>query len=447
MEGDRLVPDALPAVLLAVAAMLTLPPLASLLRRRPASTPNRPYQDEDGVSSADEEASMSDGVPRAGVLLGAVAGFWASTTSGSAAAIQPSASANVPRATAGLWGLICLQGLAILVEPRAHKRFRYGIATAVCVACVACVLATTAVSRQMGPGAPCSRRGGAERAACASTLLASLSLRRRPTVFFRGQRVDQEHGVSLLARCSFSWIAPVFRLARARPLGLPDLPAVGHRRRARTLRQSLAAQQRSQRLWRQLVGVFAPTIVRHWVLVLLAALCGVGSRAALYQLLRCLEPAQRRPDEDLPSGDTTRAALAWVAVLGLSLAARSVLDTRLSWLSETRLQMPVIATLKALVFDKSTRIPISHGAAAPSGDQRQPRQTGKEARGGAGPSLTSLMTNDWYGDALDPIRVSTKSGELTLAFAAPWYPWRAVPATRFRVRCSASCSAASPWCA
>jgi len=66
----------------------------------------------------------------------------------------------------------------------------------------------------------------------------------------------------------------------------------------------------------------------------------------------------------------------------------SLVGIRQSWLSETRLEMSIIALLNVLVFEKSTRIQISYS-------QGQKESGKKDAKkGGSQQSLTSLMATD-----------------------------------------------------
>lgn len=221
-----------------------------------------------------------------------------------------------------------------------------------------------------------------------STLLALLSLQRKPLVFHQGHGVDREDSVSVLERYSFSWASDIFNLAKAGPLSIRSLPSLGHHMRVRTLKAQYAAHD-SPKLWVKLVTTFGYQIVQQWVLIALKALCSFGSRFAIYQLLRTLELGKSLAYGTAQDESAIPVASFWALALGLSLIMDSVVGTRLTWLTETRLAIPVTALLNALIFEKSTRLQISHKASAADGSHKS-----KKANMGASPSLTNMMAND-----------------------------------------------------
>lgn len=233
-----------------------------------------------------------------------------------------------------------------------------------------------------------------------SAFVALLSLPRRPGVFHRAHLVDREHGVSILERYSFSWVSHFFSLAKAGPLGLEHLPSVARDMRVRTLKvRHSSTHHSSRRLWAQLIGTFASTLAYQWILIWLKALCGFGGRCAIFRLLQILERGSPTSQGTArQTGSTESAASFWALGLGISLVMESLVGNRLKWLRETRLAMPMIALLNALVFEKSTRIQITHKASTPnmSQKQQQPGKKGVNSGGGAGQqSLTTMMATDW----------------------------------------------------
>lgn len=274
--------------------------------------------------------------------------------------------------------LICVQALTITTESRPVKRFTLATHSALSVGFI------------FVEAAYC--RNGLEMVASLSVLIALLSLPRRPTVFHRGHQVDQEYGVSILERYSFSWVSDIFSLAKAGPLRIQDLPSLGYHMRVCTLKARYAAHN-SPRLWMQLLRTFGHQLVQQWILTALKALCGFGSRFAIYQLLRVLD-CSKSPTRGTTQGvSVVSVASFWALALGLSIVMESLVGTRLSWFSETRLAMPVIALLNALVFEKSTRVQISHEASRADGSEKQ-KKDGRNTIMGANQSLTNMMTND-----------------------------------------------------
>jgi hypothetical protein len=212
-------------------------------------------------------------------------------------------------------------------------------------------------------------------------LLACASLPRRPMVFFQGNRVDHEHGASILARLSFSWGPFHQTWAGGIPekIGLRDLPAVAHNLRVRTLERRFRNKAGKAVLWRQIFRTFLARLIRQWLLVLLKALSGFGSRFAFHQLLECLESRLVRGSE----------AWMWVIGLGFGLLAETIVGGSLSWFTQMKLEMPVIALLNALVFEKTTRRQLVHGKSQANGGNEKEEQQ-------PGPSLTDMISNDRY---------------------------------------------------
>ena len=121
-------------------------------------------------------------------------------------------------------------------------------------------------------------------------------------------------------------------------------------------------------------------------------------------ILRLLRPVLQSTDYSESSSSagspTDIAAWLWALALGLSPVMGSLAGTRLTWLRQTRLEMPMGALLNALVFEKSTRIQISHNieALAPNRSQKH-KQSGKKGTNKGGgragqQSLTSLIATD-----------------------------------------------------
>lgn len=267
-----------------------------------------------------------------------------------------------------------MQALAITAESRPTKRFTLATSSALSVTLI--FVEST------------YRQNWLEILTSLSTLVALLSLQRRPVVFHQGHAVDQEYGVSALERYSFSWASDVFSLAKVGLLSIRNLPSLGHHMRIRTLKTQYAADD-SPKLWVQLVRTFGYRIVQQWVLIALKALCSFGSRFAIYQLLRTLELGKSPAHGTAQDESAISVASFWALVLGLSLIMDSVVGTRLAWLTETRLAIPVTALLNALIFEKSTRVQTSHKAPAADGSLKS-----KKTNTGASQSLTSMMAND-----------------------------------------------------
>lgn len=212
------------------------------------------------------------------------------------------------------------------VERRLVKRSTLAIYGALSVACI---LTATACRRVWLAETPAGHRW-LELVASLLAFISFLPLPRRPVVFYRAHRVDHEYGVSILERYFFSWVTHLFSLAKVGSLGLEHVPRVSHHLRVRTLKARFTntSQKHPQmKLWALLIRTFVCTFGHQWLLISIKTLCGFGGRVAIYQLLRILER----------DSSTEGPATFWALGLGASLMVESLVGTRQSWLSETRL--------------------------------------------------------------------------------------------------------------
>jgi hypothetical protein len=83
------------------------------------------------------------------------------------------------------------------------------------------------------------------------------------------------------------------------------------------------------------------------------ALFGFTAQFCLHRLLQRLEQGSNAWSAD-------RDAWLWTAGLGLNLLLEVFVDNWLKFVTEMRLQMPIIALISTLVFQKATRRPITY---------------------------------------------------------------------------------------
>ena len=181
---------------------------------------------------------------------------------------------------------MCLQALAVSNETQSTEKFVYAINGAISAVTISSSIAHKGICL-LGSH---SNSQWFELVTAPSILVAFVLLPRRPAVFFRGKQVDQEYLWSFyFGRYSFSWVSHVFRLAKVGPIRLEDLPGISNHMRTRTLKARYMAKKGCGSLWRQMIKAFASTFAHKWMLIFLKALCGFGSRFALYHLLQQLE--------------------------------------------------------------------------------------------------------------------------------------------------------------
>ncbi|KAF1990822.1 ABC transporter [Aulographum hederae CBS 113979] len=183
---------------------------------------------------------------------------------------------------------------------------------------------------------------------CLASLAALLRIPRRPRVFYNGKPVDNQLGASLYDRYSYFWASSVQARAIWQPLDLSEIPSLSHNLRCRILEARYQHQKGAGRLWLQQLGTFRGTLVYQWLFVLLKSFMSFAVQVSLHGFYLQLEADKNK-------------VWAWVFALAFCLMAEVIVGCWLKSVSETLLEMPTIAHLTLLVFQKSTRRKISYG--------------------------------------------------------------------------------------
>ncbi|KAK1757526.1 P-loop containing nucleoside triphosphate hydrolase protein [Echria macrotheca] len=174
------------------------------------------------------------------------------------------------------------------------------------------------------------------------TSTAFASFPRRPDVYHKESLVDQQYTLSLLSMITFSWNRGVSFVANQRPIELKDIPALDYRTRSHTLHTRLPFVKELP-LWRQLLKEHGRQLVLQWGYTLLSACLPPVSQLAMYSFLDGIETGQR-------SG-----VAVWVLGLLASQLVQVATVNWLSWITTTRLEIPVGSWLQSLVFNKALR--------------------------------------------------------------------------------------------
>lgn len=179
--------------------------------------------------------------------------------------------------------------------------------------------------------------------------LASVSLPRRPEVFYKSHPIDNMDTQSALEKFTFAWIEPILMLAkRRRHLDLKDLPKMNHHARAKDLSESWASRKHTKRLWIEVVLAHKQALTVQWVLTFFQSVGTFAPQFATYFILKMLEDnvfGQRAPPE----------AWIWVIVLTITSIGSSWVESWLYWICWSELAIPVRAQLSALIFQKAMR--------------------------------------------------------------------------------------------
>ncbi|KAJ3095209.1 hypothetical protein HDU96_001277 [Phlyctochytrium bullatum] len=163
---------------------------------------------------------------------------------------------------------------------------------------------------------------------------------------------SREVGASLPSRIFFSWLSPLVRVGRTRPLtatDLPDLPATDRAAAVVAAFRRLSATTRFRHLGLRLLVFEGRCFAAQVAVDLFGNACAVAASAVLYRITACIQEG----------GCGLWEPLAWAAVLGVLAAAKPICEAQV-WHMSTRMGVRVAAVLKDAVFEKGLRrVPVA----------------------------------------------------------------------------------------
>jgi hypothetical protein len=213
----------------------------------------------------------------------------------------------------------------------------------------------------------------------------SITLPRRPEVFFDGKPVDGMYTVSAFGRYSFSWVGHLLTLSRKKNrLELEDLPKMDHYTRSKDLSQAWGKTTHTRKLWIEVFLAHKWPFIIQWLLTLIQAFGNFAPQFVTFHILKLLE--KREPGKSVgPEG------WIWVAALTIATLGASFVDSWLFWISWSEIAIPIRSQLSALIFQKAMRRKDVKGASKSAKKQTEegpdmPAASG-DAIGGDKPEL------------------------------------------------------------
>lgn len=183
------------------------------------------------------------------------------------------------------------------------------------------------------------------------SIVASLSLRRRPRLSKGGVPVDCQYSASFLKRYSYQWCYSLLRLAQLKGrLDLEDLPTLNYSASSQSLREHFqhVLDKYDLPLWKTVFVAHWSAFLQQYALSMLQSAAQLAPQFAMYSLLKELEGRGR---ED-PTGT---AGLSWAIGLGLSMIVSAWLETQSLWMVWSRLTICVRTELIAVIYMKAMR--------------------------------------------------------------------------------------------
>ena len=207
--------------------------------------------------------------------------------------------------------------------------------------------------------------------------VASVSLPRRPEVFYNGVQVDNMLTGSALEKFNFTWVGPMLQLAKkTKHLDLKDLPKMDHYTRSKDLSRAWTAKEHPRKLWIEVFLAHKWPLSTQWLLTLLQAFGNFAPQFTTFHILRILE-------NRIPGSQAPYEAWIWVILLTIASIGASWIESWLFWVSWSELAIPVRSQLSALIFQKAMRRKDVKGAS---------KATKKE--NGDGPDVSEAALGD-----------------------------------------------------
>lgn len=177
----------------------------------------------------------------------------------------------------------------------------------------------------------------------------SISLPRRPEVFYDGVPVDGMYTGSAFGRYTFTWVEHLLKLSRKKNrLELDDLPKMDSNTRAKDLSDAWATETRTRKLWIEIFLAHKWAFVIQWTLTLVQAFGNFAPQFVTYHILKILEKRQ-------PGDAVSSEAWIWVVTLTIATVGASWIESWLYWISWSEVAIPIRAQLSALIFQKAMR--------------------------------------------------------------------------------------------
>ncbi|KAI1160700.1 P-loop containing nucleoside triphosphate hydrolase protein [Nemania serpens] len=314
------------------------------------------YADKDGQSSEEAVQAFSNKLPKASILVLSVAGLCVSI------AIAVMSTLTFRGRSDGLflenwlvvpaWAFLTFQAICITVSRNSVDAYNLGLYSM--ISCVA--LAGNLTFQDSQVGAHLWKHDGFLFATRVTEILivlclafASLTLPRRPDVFYEGELVDRLYTVSAWSRYNWSWTSGVLRLAvKKKNLDLSDLPRPNHLARSKDTTAEWESHEFNTSLWISVILTHKWTFAIQWALSLVTAVLNFAPQFVILQLLHLLEQRQGRERIGYEGW-------MWAIFLVVAIVAQSWIETLLYWLSYADLCLPVRAELSALIFQKAMR--------------------------------------------------------------------------------------------
>ncbi|KAF4498142.1 ATP-dependent bile acid permease [Fusarium agapanthi] len=335
---------------LVVVALATTPALATAvnqLRKRTAR--DNFYEDADGKSTPESLAAFSNRLPKVFILALSAVGL------GTSIAISVLHSLLLKNwLIAGAWALILLHAISLSAHHAPVKVHDLGL----WLFGSSLIVATITVPQLIKEAQLFTRDNtvalilrAVNVGAVVFLCLVSVLLPRRPDVFFKGQKVDEQWTVSAFSRYTWSWVDPLLSFAvKKNDLDASDVPHVDRTLRAADLKEDWLASKPQGSLFRSLFWAYKGSFM---VQLSLTVSRNMLALLPFWTMLRVINILEQR---DVGLSGASNLEL-WILIF--AMAGFNFLDAWVEgwvfWYSFASIALPIRSQLSTLIFEKSLR--------------------------------------------------------------------------------------------
>ncbi|KAG5809758.1 hypothetical protein H9Q74_003560 [Fusarium xylarioides] len=339
-----------------VVALATTPALATVVTQiRKRTARDNFYEDADGKSTPESLAAFSNRLPKVFILALSAFGLGTSIAISALYSLSQSDSLLLKNwLIAAAWALILLHAISLSAHHAPVKVHDLGLWLF-----GSSLIVTTITVPQLIKEAQFFTRDNTVAlvlravnvGAVVFLCLFSVLLPRRPDVFFKGQKVDEQWSVSAFSRYTWSWVDPLLSFAvKKNDLDASDVPHVDRTLRAADLKEDWLASKPQGSLFRSLFWAYKGSFM---VQLSLTVFRNILALLPFWTMLRVINILEQR-DVGLSGASNLELWILIFAMAGFNLLDAWV-EGWVFWYSFASIALPIRSQLSTLIFEKSLR--------------------------------------------------------------------------------------------